>query len=98
MIKKLIIYSVLVFLTYQGISLYMAYRVMQQVASCGDPAVFDAMEKNNTPTLERLQYAAKGWACVKAQQTVFDAMYFKIQDSWLHPEIWLQEHSNDKTR
>jgi hypothetical protein len=66
---------------------------MTQVARCGDPSILDEMERNKTPVRERLQYAAKGWACVKAQQNFADAMYFRIPESWLNPEPWLQEHS-----
>lgn len=85
MIKKIIIFSLLGFLLYKGTQFYMVYRMANQVSACGDLSVVEDMEKNKTPTPERLKYSAKVWACVKEQQNFVDALFFKIPESWLNP-------------
>jgi hypothetical protein len=95
LIKKIIIYSVLGFLIYKGTMFYMTYRTVNQMTACAGPSVIEKMEemkKNKTPELEQAKYGAKIWACVKDQQNFADAMFFKIQESWLNPEPWLQAH------
>ena len=70
----------------------MTYRTANQITACTDLSVIEEMEKNKTPELERVKYGAQVWACVKDQQNFADAIFFKIQESWLNPEQWLQAH------
>lgn len=85
MTKKILIYGVLIFLAYKGLSYYTGYTTLQKLASC--PATQEVLRlKDSSATLrEKLLPTTKAFRCAKQQQNFVEALFFKIPEEALNP-------------
>lgn len=85
MIKKIVIYAVMAFAAYWGLSFYTTYTTAEKVSNCGGR--FGLLEGMKKPELTREKFlaSAKAWRCVKQDQNFLEALFFKIPDTWINP-------------
>lgn len=85
MIKKLIIYGVIVFAVYQGASLYTTYTFAEKVSVCGARYGMPQHIEKSELTRKDFLASAKTWRCVKRDQNFLEALFFKVSDTWINP-------------
>ncbi len=85
MIKKILIYGIVVFVVYKGLSFYTTYTTAEKALNCGGQ--FGLLQGVKKPERTREQYllSAKAWRCVKRDQNIVEALFFKIPDTWINP-------------
>lgn len=85
MIKKLVIYGVIAFAAYQGASMYTTYSLASKVSTCG--ARYGMLQDVDRSKLTRNDFliSAKTWRCVKREQNVLEALFFRVPDGWINP-------------
>lgn len=85
MIKKILIYGVLIFVAYKGLEFYTTYTLAEKVSSCGGQfGLLNGVEKSEL-TREKFLASAKAWRCVKRDLNFLEALFFKIPDTWINP-------------
>lgn len=84
-IKKVLIYGVLIFLAYKGLSYYTGYTTLKKLANC--PATQEVLRlKDTSATLrEKLLPTTKAFRCAKQKQNFVEALFFKIPEEALNP-------------
>lgn len=85
MIKRMLIYAVLIFVSYQGLSYYVAYTTVAKLSSCTDIEKYRLLDKSSVATREKLLFSAKAWRCVKLKQNFIEAFFYKVPESWTNP-------------
>ncbi len=85
MIKKIVIYGLMIFLVYQGLSYYTADATAKKLSSCTNIQKYQQLDKNSVPTREKLLFSAKAWRCVKLKQNFVEAFFFKVPEPWTNP-------------
>lgn len=85
MLKKLLIYGVLAFAAYQGLSFYTMYTLTEKASTCGFQSGFWQGAENVELTREKLLLSTRAWRCMKREQNFLEALFFKIPDAWINP-------------
>lgn len=85
MIKKLIIYGVIAFAVYQGASLYTTYTLAEKASVCGARYGMPQHMEKSALTRQDFLASAKSWRCVKRDQNILEALFFKVPDTWIYP-------------
>lgn len=76
MIKKLIVYGVIVFAVYQGASLYTTYTLAEKVSVCGVRYGMPQNIEKSELTRKDFLASAKTWRCVKRNQNSLETLFF----------------------
>lgn len=85
MIKKIVIYGVMAFAAYWGLSFYTTYSIAEKVSNCGGRfGLLQGVEKSEL-TREKFLASPKAWRCVKQDQNFLESLFFKIPDIWINP-------------
>lgn len=85
LIKRIVVYGVMVFVVYLGARFYTTYTLAEKVSVCG--ARYGIPQHLDKSALTRKDFlaSAKSWRCVKRDQNFLEALFFKIPDSWIDP-------------
>ena len=87
MIKKLLIYSFMLFVAYKGLSYYTTYSASQKLLTCVDTRKLNDLKASSAPMREKLLVSTKGWRCVKKKQNYLEALFYKIPKEWTDPPL-----------
>ena len=86
MIKKMLIYGIVAFAAYKGLSFYTMHTITEKVSNCGGQfGLMQGVEESKL-TREKFLLGAKAWRCVKRDQNFLEALFFKIPDTWINPQ------------
>lgn len=85
MIKKLLIYGLLIFLGYKGLSYYTVYTSSVKLMTCLSRQEIESIKNGAKSQRENLLISTKGWRCVNLKQNFIEKLFFKVPDQWINP-------------
>ena len=85
MIKKLVVYGLLIFLVYQGLSYYTSYTTAMKLKTCTDMQGYESVKLNAKSQRDKLLFSTKAWRCVSQKQTFIEKIMYKLPEQWINP-------------
>ncbi|MDI1299867.1 hypothetical protein [Methylotenera sp.] len=87
MIKKIIVYGFLIFITYVGLKYYSAYTLAIKLPSCADMQKFKQFDSSEKNSIKREDYLlmAKTYRCLETKQNFLEKWYFSFPKEWSNP-------------
>lgn len=77
MIKKIILYFILIFGIYKGLEVYATFTTAQVALECGDLNEAERIKNMGTDE-EKLAYQTKFFHCVRNNQNIIQKLFYKF--------------------